>query len=225
MFDEHPTRFEWMRLAMSELDQTRSAVLRDHAASCAQCGAELKALLDTQAAGAENAPAFVPPARVLPLRPLGALALAASVAAAVILIPRETVRGKGEAAISILCQAPAQERPSSCRSGDQVRPGTAIAFRARLEQDTHLMIVGRDDRHEWKTYFPKEGERSVLVSKTVSDFMAASLVLDAVGSRETFVVFSSPKPFDRRAIENHLRGEPENEIDAARFELLKTEKE
>jgi hypothetical protein len=112
-----------------------------------------------------------------------------------------SVRQKGGDTLELSCRAPGSETVRHCASGDVVAPDTAVMFRTHLGGDRYLMMLGRDSATPWLTYFPRSGDASARVDRDTSDFLSASVVLDATPGKERFVLFISDRPFDRAAVE------------------------
>lgn len=205
MSDPHVSHFELMRHLARELSDERNAALEAHLASCAPCRRAHEALREVQANGRALAP---PPPWAIAAPPkknkpwiAGVLAAAAAAALFFLLPQKETVRSKSSGDLRAYCRAPGSEQPRRCESGDRVAPGTALMFEAHFERDRHLMLLGRDETGAWQTYFPRQGDASVLVPSGVHDFMGASLVLDGAPGEESFVLYAADRSFDRRALE------------------------
>lgn len=136
-------------------------------------------------------------------------AAAAAIAASVALFafnPSAGVRAKNGDELHLSCWPPGAPKAERCASGDRVVPSTAVMFHLRLGGDREVMMLGRDGNGAWKSYFPREGGRSAFVQRDRSDFVGASLKLDATPGEERFVVLVAPsdRRFDVAEVEKKL---------------------
>ena len=205
MTESHPSRFTLMRALSRELDAAEHERVQAHIGTCAACTRTYADLEELQHEGQREASPLRLPERQTRARlwlwPSLSLAGASMAAVFVIAVARhddgETgIRAKGGAVVRFACKDGA--RVWTCRNGEHVRPGTAIAVRLNLDQPRFIMLLGRDATGKWTTYLPTHGDAAVSVSADVEDPLHGSLVLDATPGEERFVLVTASAPFVRQ---------------------------
>jgi hypothetical protein len=204
-----------MRLLVGEAEGLSGAergAMERHLAECPACTQALGELRAVKEQGAREAPPLPLPAprpRRRASIALGSLALAGAAAAALLWIripPGDGIRPKGASRIAFACKDGA--RVWDCRSGETVRPGTAVGVGVDLAEPRWVMLLGRDETGIWRIYLPSQGEEALPLQRGETDPLGPSLVLDDRPGEERFVVVLAPHPFARRELRGEGVGQP-----------------
>ena len=227
MSEENDARLE--RYANGELSEEELAELRAQAAG----DEELALALELYAPLSDAAKArLLPSANVVRPRRWIAIAggAAAALAAGIALFALKPdaniaiIRAKNGDELHLSCWPPGAPKAERCASGDRVVPSTAVMFHLRLGGDRQVMMLGRDGTGAWKRYFPRDANTSAPVAREETDFLHASLKLDATPGAERFVVFVSERAFEESEARGILdaHAAPPNRIEALEAQLEKT---
>lgn len=198
MSETHASRFTLMRLLSGEVAGPERGQVESHLRGCPACAGELAELESVKAEGQREAPPFRL-AQPRPSRPAWfgfALASACAAALVLVLLPRGPgIRSKGGARIAFACKD--GPRVWHCKSGERVKPGTAVAVRVELDGPRWLMLLGVDASGQWRTYLPAGGGGAVEVQGGAHDPLGSSLVLDETPGQERFVLVVARRAFGK----------------------------
>jgi hypothetical protein len=192
-------------LALDEIVSGGRTEGTEHLEACAACRERLAAIRSERDRFLLEAPPFQPskPARVIPLRSRAAalVALAASAALAVILVPKEdATRTKGGEALGFFVKHGDSVRKGI--DGELVAPGDALRFWYSVDRPTHLAILSIDAKGEISNYHrsskPEPAGREVLLE-------SAALLDDTLGKEEISAFFCKD-PVDLSSLEKVIRG-------------------
>jgi hypothetical protein len=191
-----------MRYLSHELQAEETVKVEAHLVGCPECTRRMSELHAVQNEGKRSAPAFVLPPRsstsLLPLRWLApAAAVMASFLAAIWFWDREPpLRPKGPG-IQLDTACRLGQARWSCRSGEALRPGTAIMFRLKADEPHYVMLWGKDGSGRWQRYFPQR-DAAQRCDPGADPLLDRSLVLDVTPGPERFFLFYSKVAFATR---------------------------
>lgn len=188
-----------------------------HVASCAACGAYVRALTEASEAYRRAHPPerFLRKLEAHPVAPpawrrwlLGSAAASACAVLLTVLTWHTTdeVRLKGGTEFGVYVKRAGEDAPRPLAPGAKVRAGDVLRFHYRPPREGWLLLVSMDGKGQLTVFHPYQGSAAARVAGGTLSVLEESIELDEAPGPERLAAIFSPEPFTLEELRTWLSG-------------------